>query len=137
MTDLPGPDFPTAGFIHGREGIREAYSTGRGIIKIRARAFVEKVGDNKERIIITEIPYQVNKANLLKSIGELVKSKKIDGINDIRDESDRDGLRIAIDIKRGAMALVILNRLYKFTQMETSFGIIMLAIERKTRDLRS
>ena len=128
MTDLPGPDFPTAGFIHGREGIREAYSTGRGIIKIRARAFVEKVGDGKERIIITEIPYQVNKANLLKSIGELVKDKKIDGISDIRDESDRDGLRVAIDIKRGAMALVILNRLYKFTQMETSFGIIMLAI---------
>ncbi|GAF84335.1 unnamed protein product, partial [marine sediment metagenome] len=128
MTDLPGPDFPTAGFIHGERGIQEAYSTGRGIIRVRARAFVEKIGDNKERVIITEIPYQVNKANLLKSIGELVKDKKIDGISDIRDESDRDGLRIAIDIKRGAMALVILNRLYKFTQMETSFGIIMLAI---------
>ena len=128
MTDLPGPDFPTAGFIHGEQGIQEAYSTGRGIIKIRARAFVEKVGDNKERIIISEIPYQVNKANLLKSIGELVKDKKIDGISDIRDESDREGLRVAIDIKRGAMASVILNRLYKFTQMETSFGIIMLAI---------
>jgi len=128
MTCLPGPDFPTAGFIYGEQGIQEAYSTGRGIIKIRARAFVERIGDNKERIIITEIPYQVNKANLLKSMGELVKDKKIDGINDIRDESDRDGLRIAIDIKRGAIALVILNRLYKFTQMETSFGIIMLAI---------
>jgi len=128
MTDLPGPDFPTAGFIHGEQGIQGAYSTGRGIIKVRARAFVEKVGDNRERIIITEIPYQVNKANLLKSIGELVKDKRIDGISDIRDESDRDGLRIAIDIKRGAMASVILNRLYKFTQMETSFGIIMLAI---------
>ena len=128
MTDLPGPDFPTAGFIHGEQGIQEAYSTGRGIIKVRARAFVEKVGDNRERIIITEIPYQVNKANLLKGIGELVKDKKIDGISDIRDESDRDGLRIAIDIKRGAIASVILNRLYKFTQMETSFGIIMLSI---------
>ena len=128
MNDLPGPDFPTAGFIHGEQGIQEAYSTGRGIIKIRARAFVEKVGDNRERIVITEIPYQINKANLLKSIGELVKDKKIDGINDIRDESDRDGLRIAIDIKRGAMASVVLNRLYKFTQMETSYGIIMLAI---------
>jgi len=128
MTDLPGPDFPTAGFIHGKQGIQEAYSTGRGIIRVRARAFVEKVGDNRERIIITEIPYQINKANLLKSIGELVKDKKIDGISDIRDESDREGLRVAIDIKRGAMASVILNRLYKFTQMETSFGIIMLAI---------
>jgi len=128
MIDLPGPDFPTAGFIYGEQGIQEAYSTGRGIIKVRARAFVEKAGENKERIIITEIPYQVNKANLLKSIGELVKNKKIDGISDIRDESDRDGLRVAIDIKRDAMAAVILNRLYKFTQMEVSFGIIMLAI---------
>jgi len=128
MIDLPGPDFPTAGFIYGEKGIQDAYSTGKGIIKMRARAFVEKVGDNKERIIITEIPYQVNKASLLKNIGELVKEKKIDGISDIRDESDREGLRVAIDIKRGASASVILNRLYKFTQMETSFGIIMLAI---------
>jgi len=128
MIDVPGPDFPTSGYIHGKKGIQEAYSAGRGIIKIRARAFVEKIGENKERIIITEIPYQVNKANLLKSIGELVKNKKIDGISDIRDESDRDGLRVAIDIKRDANAAIILNRLYKFTQMEVSFGIIMLAI---------
>jgi DNA gyrase subunit A len=128
MSDLPGPDFPTAGFIYGEQGIQEAYSSGRGIIKIRARAFVERAGDNKERIVITEIPYQVNKASLLKSIGELVKNKKIDGISDIRDESDREGLRVAIDIKKGAIASVILNRLYKFTQMEISFGIIMLAI---------
>ncbi|RLB28677.1 MAG: DNA gyrase subunit A, partial [Deltaproteobacteria bacterium] len=122
MHDLPGPDFPTAGFIYGDEGITEAYSTGRGIIKVRARAFVEKIGENKERIIITEIPYQVNKANLLKSIGELVKNKKVEGVSDIRDESDRDGMRVAIDIKRGSNASVLLNRLYKFTQMETSFG---------------
>ncbi|NVL91721.1 MAG: DNA gyrase subunit A [Desulfobacterales bacterium] len=128
MIDVPGPDFPTAGFIYGEKGIQDAYSNGKGIIKMRARAFVEKVGDNKERIIITEIPYQVNKASLLKNIGDLVKEKKIDGISDIRDESDREGLRVAIDIKRGALASVILNRLYKFTQMETSFGIIMLAI---------
>ncbi len=128
MIDLPGPDFPTSGYIHGKKGIQEAYSAGRGIIKIRARAFVEKIGENKERIIITEIPYQVNKANLLKSMGELVKNKKIDGISDIRDESDRDGLRVAIDIKRDGNAAIILNRLYKFTQMEVSFGIIMLAI---------
>jgi len=128
MVYVPGPDFPTSGYIHGEKGIQEAYSTGRGIIKVRARAFVEKIGENKERIIITEIPYQVNKANLLKSIGELVKNKKIEGISDIRDESDRDGLRVAIDIKRDANAAIILNRLYKFTQMEVSFGIIMLAI---------
>jgi DNA gyrase subunit A len=128
MRDVPGPDFPTAGFIYGEDGIREAYSSGRGIIKIRARAYVEKAGDNRERVIISEIPYQVNKGSLLKSMGELVKDKKIDGISDIRDESDRDGLRIAIDIKRGASAAVILNRLYKFTQMEISFGIIMLSI---------
>jgi DNA gyrase subunit A len=128
MTYLSGPDFPTAGYIYGEQGIWEAYSTGRGILKIRARAFVEKMGNNKERIVITEIPYQINKANLIKSMGELVKNKKIEGISDIRDESDRDGLRVAIDIKRDANAAIILNRLYKFTQMEVSFGIIMLAI---------
>jgi len=128
MLDVPGPDFPTAGFIHGTMGIKEAYATGRGIIKIRARALVEKIGENRERIVVTEIPYQVNKANLLKSMGDLVKTKKISGITDIRDESDREGLRVAIEIKRDAEAAVILNRLYKFTQMETSFGIIMLAI---------
>ncbi len=128
MKIIQGPDFPTAGFILGRTGIRDAYKTGRGIVKIRARAFVEKVGHNRERIVITEIPYQVNKARLLEKIADLVKEKKIEGISDIRDESDRDGMRVAIDIKRDAMALVILNRLYKFTQMETSFGIILLAI---------
>ncbi len=128
MDNLPGPDFPTAGFIYGEAGIKEAYSSGRGIIKLRARAFVEKVGESKERIVITELPYQVNKANLLQSIGDLVKTKRIEGITDIRDESDREGLRVTIEIKRDAEAAVILNRLYKYTQMETSFGIIMLAI---------
>jgi DNA gyrase subunit A len=128
MAVLPGPDFPTAGFILGNRGISEAYKTGRGIIKMRARAYVEKVGQNKERIIISEIPYMVNKAKLLEKIGELVKEKKIDGISDIRDESDRDGMRVVIDIRRDAIALVILNRLYKFSQMEASFGIILLAI---------
>jgi DNA gyrase subunit A len=125
---LPGPDFPTAGFIQGRKGISEAYQTGRGIFRIRARAFVEKVGKNRERIVISEIPYQVNKARLLEKIADLVKDKKIEGISDIRDESDRDGMRVAIDVKRDGNALVILNRLYKFTQMEVSFGIIFLAI---------
>ncbi len=128
MRIIPGPDFPTAGFILATKGIKEAYETGRGIIKIRARAFVEKVGQNRERIVISEIPYQVNKGKLLEKIAELVKEKKIEGISDIRDESDRDGMRVAIDVKRDAMPLVILNRLYKFTQMEVSFGIILLAI---------
>ncbi len=125
---VPGPDFPTAGFILGRRGIREAYKTGRGIIKIRARAFVEKIGQNRERIVISEIPYQVNKAKLLEKIASLVKEKKIEGISDIRDESDRDGMRIVVDVKRDGRSLVILNRLYKFTQMEVSLGIILLAI---------
>ena len=125
---LPGPDFPTAGVIHGRKGIHEAYRTGRGICRIRARAFVEKVAKNRERIVIAEIPYQVNKARLLEKIADLVKEKKVEGISDIRDESDREGMRVAIDVKREGNALVILNRLYKFTQMEVSFGIIFLAI---------
>jgi DNA gyrase subunit A len=125
---VPGPDFPTAGFILGRKGIFEAYRTGRGIIKIRARAFVEKVGKSRERVVVSELPYQVNKAKLLEKIGLLAKEKKIDGISDIRDESDREGMRVVIDVKRDGKALVILNRLYKFTQMETSFGIILLAI---------
>ena len=128
MEVLPGPDFPTAGFIMGKSEILEAYKTGRGIIKMRARAFVEKVGQGKERIIISEIPYQVNKTKLLEKIAELVKEKRIEGVSDIRDESDRDGMRIAIEIRRDSNALVILNRLYKFSQMETSFGIILLAI---------
>jgi DNA gyrase subunit A len=125
---IPGPDFPTAGFILGRKGIFEAYKTGRGIIKIRARAFVEKVGKVRERIVISEIPFQVNKAKLLEKMADLVKDRKIDGVSDIRDESDRDGMRIVIDIKKEGKALVILNRLYKFTQMEVSFGIILLTI---------
>ena len=128
MGSVTGPDFPTSGFILGKKGIVEAYKTGRGIIKIRARAFVEMVGKNRERIVITEIPYQVNKTKLLESIASLVKEKKVEGISDIRDESDRDGMRVVIEVKRDGMALVILNRLYKYTQMEISFGIIFLAI---------
>jgi len=128
MTIIQGPDFPTAGFILGKRGILDAYKTGRGIIKIRARAFVEKIGQNRERIVISEIPYQVNKTKLLEKIAELVKDKKIEGVSDIRDESDRDGMRIAIEVRRDGKALVILNRLYKYTQMEISFGIILLAI---------
>ena len=128
MSVIPGPDFPTAGFVIGKKGIVDAYSTGRGIIKVRARAFVETFGQNKERIIVSEIPYQVNKGRLLEKMAAQVREKKIEGISEIRDESDRDGMRIVIETKRDAHALVILNQLYKYTQMKVSFGIILLAI---------
>lgn len=130
MHYIHGPDFPTAGFINGREGILSAYRTGRGIIRLRARALIEKNARNdRESIILTELPYQVNKANLIKQISELVKEKKISGISDLRDESDREGIRVVIDLKRDEMSSVVMNQLYKHTQMETTFGIIMLAIE--------
>jgi len=127
---VPGPDFPTAAFIHGRKGIRDAYRTGRGVIQLRARAVIERSGKGGEResIIVTELPYQVNKARLIEKIAELVRHKKIEGISDLRDESDRDGMRIVVDLKREVQPKVILNQLYKHTQMQTSFGIIMLAI---------
>ncbi|MBQ6669923.1 MAG: DNA gyrase subunit A [Deltaproteobacteria bacterium] len=126
---VPGPDFPTGGIILGHEGIRQAYQTGRGVICIRARALVEREKKgNRDRIVVTEIPYQVNKAKLIERIAELVKDKKIDGISDLRDESDRDGMRIAIDLKKDAYADVVLNQLYKMTSMQASYGIIMLAL---------
>jgi Type IIA topoisomerase (DNA gyrase/topo II, topoisomerase IV), A subunit len=129
MRHIPGPDFPTAGFINGREGILAAYKTGRGIIKMRARAIIEKNARNdRETIVITEIPYQVNKSTLIEKISELVRDKKVAGIADLRDESDREGIRVVIDLKRDENSAIILNQLYKFTQMESSFGIIMLAI---------
>ncbi|MBW2066133.1 MAG: DNA gyrase subunit A [Deltaproteobacteria bacterium] len=128
MGIIKGPDFPTAGFILGTKGIREAYETGRGILRIRARAFIEKGKKGKDHIVISEIPFQVNKARLLEKIAELVKEKKIEGVLDIRDESDRDGMRIVLDMRKDAMPMVILNRLYKYTQMEISFGIIFLAL---------
>ncbi|MCZ6528419.1 MAG: DNA gyrase subunit A [Candidatus Dadabacteria bacterium] len=131
MTHMPGPDFPTGGFITGKNPIREAYETGRGIIKLRAKARIEKQkkGD-REVIIVNEIPYQVNKSRLIERIADLVKEDKIKGISDIRDESDRDGIRVVVDIKRGEIAEVVLNQLYKHTPMDTSFGIIMLALVR-------
>ena len=131
MQHLPGPDFPTAGFIMGKNPIRDAYETGRGIIRLRAKAKIEKQkkGD-REVIIVNEIPYQVNKSRLIERIADLVKEDKISGISDIRDESDRDGIRIVIDLKRGEIGEVILNQLYKHTPMDTSFGIIMLALVR-------
>ena len=126
---IPGPDFPTAGFINGRDGIREAYKTGRGIVQMRARALVEVDSrSGREAIVVTEIPYQVNKAKLIEKIADLVKDKKIEGISDLRDESDRDGMRIVVELKRDAVPGVILNQLYKMTAMQSSFGIIMLAI---------
>ncbi len=129
MKYIPGPDFPTAGFINGREGILSAYKTGRGVIRLRAKALIEKNARNdKESIVIIELPYQVNKALLIEKISELVRDKKISGIADLRDESDREGIRVVIDLKRDENSSIILNQLYKFTQMETSFGINMLAI---------
>ncbi len=126
---IPGPDFPTAGFINGKEGIREAYTSGRGIVQMRARALVEvDRRSGREAIIVTEIPYQVNKARLIEKIADLVRNKKIEGISDLRDESDRDGMRIVIELKRDMVPGVILNQLYKMTAMQSSFGIIMLAI---------
>jgi DNA gyrase subunit A len=128
MKLVPGPDFPTGGYIYGREGIEQAYQTGRGTFTMRAKAAIEAAGKDRENIVITEIPYQVNKARLVERIAELVQSKKVDGIADVRDESDREGMRIVIEIKRGEEPKIILNNLYKHTQMEESFGMILLAI---------
>src|SRR3990167_3394763 len=129
MKLIPGPDFPTAGFIHGKEGIKAAYETGRGIIQMRARATIEKnPRTNRQAIVITEIPYQINKAKLIKQIAELVNDKKIEGISHIRDESDREGMRIFVELKRDEVAEVILNNLFLHTQMQSTFGIINLAI---------
>ena len=131
MKLLPGPDFPTGGFVSGKRDIRSAYATGRGIVRIRARVRIEKQKKGgKDVIIVTELPYQVNKARLAEKIAELVKEDKITGITDIRDESDREGIRLVIDVKAGEHAQVVLNQLYKHTQMYTSFGIIMLALVR-------
>ncbi len=130
MDMVPGPDFPTAGFIYGRGGIKAAYKDGRGIIIMRARAAIEKFSRDREAIVVTEIPYQVNKAKLIERIAELVRDKKIEGISDLRDESDREGMRIVIELKKDEPAQVVLNNLYKLTPMQSSFGIILLAIVR-------
>ena len=125
---IKGPDFPTAGIILGVGDIRSAYLSGRGSIKVRGRATIEETKSGKQQIVVSEIPYQVNKALLIEKIAELVRDKKITGITDLRDESDRDGIRVVIEIKRGEVADVILNQLYKFTQMESSFGFNMVAL---------
>jgi DNA gyrase subunit A len=128
MKVVPGPDFPTGGYISGAEGILSAYKTGRGSFTMRAKAAIENVGKDRENIVITEIPYQVNKSRLIERIAELVQTKKIEGIADVRDESDREGMRVVIEIKRGEEPKLILNHLYKLTQMQESFGMILLSI---------
>jgi DNA gyrase subunit A len=131
MQYIPGPDFPKGGIIYGTKGIKEAYSTGRGIIRVRARFVVEKDSSGRETILVNEIPFQVNKARLIEKIAELVKDKHIEGISYVRDESDREGMRIAMGLKKNAVAGVVVNQLHKHTQMETSFGIIFLAVVRQ------
>ncbi|HEY6333182.1 MAG TPA: DNA topoisomerase (ATP-hydrolyzing), partial [Blastocatellia bacterium] len=130
MGIVPGPDFPTGGFIYGRDGIRNAYETGRGSIIMRAKAATDRIGRSGDRmaIVVTEIPYQVNKAKLIERIAELVNDKKIEGISDIRDESDREGMRVVVELKRDAVPDLVLNNLYKLTPMQQTFGMINLAI---------
>ena len=128
---VPAPDFPTAGIIYGTGGVREGYRTGRGRVVIRARAHFEDIGKGeRQAIIVDEIPYQVNKANLLIRIGELVREKKIDGISDLRDESDKSGMRVVIELKRGEVPEIVVNNLYKLTQLQDSFGMNM--VDRKS-----
>ena len=128
MEIVPGPDFPTGGYILGKQGIHDAFTTGRGHLKIRAKAGIEPMGKDREQIVVTEIPYQVNKSRLIEATAALVNEKKLEGISEIRDESDRDGMRIVYELKRGEQAEVVLNNLYKQTQLQTGFGIIMLSI---------
>src|SRR6202023_571269 len=128
MKLVPGPAFPTGGYIYGREGIEQAYKTGRGSFQVRAKAAIEQRGKDRQDIVVTQLPYQVNKKNLIQHIAELINNKKIEGISDIRDESDRDGMRIVIEVKRDEEPEIILNKLFKMTQMQESFGMILLAI---------
>jgi len=129
MEIVPGPDFPTGGIINGREGIREAYRTGRGHILVRARAVVEHMRNGKDAIVVTELPFQVNKANLLEKIADLVHNKKIDGVTDLRDESDRDGMRIVIELRRDMQTDIVLNQLYQHTTMQSTFSVTMLGLD--------
>src|SRR5271169_1422905 len=129
MRFIPGPDFPTAGFILGREGIQRAYETGRGQLTLRARTEIEGRDGDRESIIVTEIPYQVNKARLVEKIAELVHEKRLDGISQIRDESDRRGMRLVLELKRDAIAGVVLNNLFALTPLQTTFGVVLLAID--------
>ena len=128
MKYVTAPDFPTGGIIYGYEGVKDAYTKGRGIVKIRAKANIETLKNNRENIVVTELPYQVNKASLIEKIADLVRSGKIDDISNLRDESDRDGMRIVIELKRDAQPAIVLNQLFKHTQMQNTFGVIMLAL---------
>ena len=128
MKHITAPDFPTGGIIYGYEGVKEAYETGRGKVTLRARANTEELRGGREQIVITEIPYQVNKSSLIEKIAQLVHTEKITEISEVRDESDREGMRVVIILKRSANAGVVLNQLYKYTQMQTTFGIINLAL---------
>ena len=136
MQAIKGPDFPTGGLILGRDGIRQAYETGRGSVRMRGVATIEEMSGGKHRIVITEIPYQVNKAKLIERIADLARDRKIEGITDLRDESDRKGIRIVVELRRDANANIILNQLYKFTPLEQSFSIINLAlVDKEPREL--
>ncbi|TJX60403.1 MAG: DNA topoisomerase IV subunit A, partial [Mesorhizobium sp.] len=128
MDFVQGPDFPTGGIVLGRSGIYSAYSTGRGSIVMRGKVNIEQRGNDRESIIITEVPYQVNKASMIEKMAELVRDKRVEGISDIRDESDRQGYRVVIELKRDAVADVVLNQLYRFTPLQTSFGANMVAL---------
>jgi DNA gyrase subunit A len=129
MQFVPGPDFPTSGFIHGRQGILDAYTTGRGSVRMRARAEVEDAGKGFQRIVVTEIPYMVNKARMVENVAELVKDKRIPGIRDLRDESDRQGMRVVFELKKDENPDVVLNQLFRYTQLQTSFGIQLLSVD--------
>ena len=128
MEIIPGPDFPTAALIYGAKGIYDAYKGGRGRIHVRARTRVEEFGNNRECIVVTELPYQVNKARLLEKIADLVREKRLEGISDLRDESDKDGMRMVIELRRGEVSDIVLNNLYKHTALETVFGINMVGL---------
>ncbi len=129
MAIIPGPDFPTAGFIHGRQGIVDAYASGRGIVQMRARVRIEEEeSSGRSRLIVSELPFQVNKARLIEHIANLVHGKRLEGIRDLRDESDRDGIRVVIELRRDAVPEIVLNNLYKLTQLQTTFGIILLGV---------
>lgn len=132
MEHIPGPDFPTGGLVMGKSGIRAAYHTGRGKLRVRARAEIQDWKENRQKIVVTEIPYMVNKARLIEKIAELVHDKRVEGISDLRDESDRDGMRIVIELKTGVNAQIVLNQLYKYTQLEDTFSVIMLALVNQT-----
>ena len=128
MEFIPGPDFPTGALVLGKSGIYSAYSTGRGSVIMRGRATIEPMRGDREQIIVTEVPYQVNKQTMIEKMAELVREKRVEGISDIRDESDRDGYRVVVELKRDAVADVILNQLYKYTPLQTSFGCNMVAL---------